>query len=109
MTGPETSSIALTVASFGDMPCSMWCSTASTTTIASSTTSPIARIRPNKRKRVDGEAQHRKDGERADQRYRHGDQRNQRRAPTLQKQEDDDDDEHDRFQQGRARSLSCLR
>ena len=47
MTGPETSSIALIVASFGSIPCSMWCITASTTTIASSTTMPIARTRPS--------------------------------------------------------------
>jgi hypothetical protein len=45
-TGPETSDIALRVASRGDIPSSMWCSTASTTTIASSTTSPIASTRP---------------------------------------------------------------
>ena len=38
--------MALNAASRGDRPCSMWCSTASTTTIASSTTSPIASTRP---------------------------------------------------------------
>ena len=48
MTGPATSSMALTEASRGDSPSSMWRSTASTTTIASSTTKPMARIRPNK-------------------------------------------------------------
>ena len=47
MTGAETSSIALMVAARGFMPCSMWCSTDSTTTIASSTTIPIASTRPN--------------------------------------------------------------
>ena len=46
-TGPDTSSMALKVASRGDMPSSMWCSTASTTTIASSTTSPMASTSPN--------------------------------------------------------------
>ncbi len=46
ITGPDTSCIARTVASRGDIPCSMWCSTASTTTIASSTTRPTARTRP---------------------------------------------------------------
>jgi hypothetical protein len=45
-TGPEISSIALSVASFGDIPSSMWCSTASTTTMASSTTRPTASTRP---------------------------------------------------------------
>src|SRR6267142_1611279 len=51
MTGVVTSSIALMVASLGVNPCSMLCSTASTTTIASSTTSPMARMSP-KRDRV---------------------------------------------------------
>ena len=46
MTGPETSSMAFRVASLGDIPCSMWCSTASTTTMASSTTSPMASTSP---------------------------------------------------------------
>ena len=41
-----TSSIALRVASRGDRPSAMWRSTFSTTTIASSTTMPIASTRP---------------------------------------------------------------
>ncbi len=48
MTGPDTSSMALTEASCGDSPSSIWRSTASTTTMASSTTKPMARIMPNK-------------------------------------------------------------
>ena len=47
ITGPETWLMALIVASRGARPCSMWCSTASTTTIASSTTMPMASTRPN--------------------------------------------------------------
>src|SRR6478736_2854144 len=47
MMGPLTSSIALRVASLGDRPSSMLCSTFSTTTIASSTTIPIASTKPN--------------------------------------------------------------
>ena len=46
-TGADTSFMAWMVASLGVIPCSMWCITASTTTIASSTTMPIARTRPN--------------------------------------------------------------
>ena len=42
ITGPCTSSIARSVASTGVKPLSIWCSTFSITTIASSTTSPIA-------------------------------------------------------------------
>jgi len=47
MIGPATSSIALRVASRGDRPCSRLCSTASTTTMASSTTMPIASTSPS--------------------------------------------------------------
>ena len=47
MTGADTSFMAWIVASFGAIPCSMWCMTASTTTIASSTTMPMASTRPN--------------------------------------------------------------
>ena len=47
MTGPVTSSIALRVASRGGSPCSSQRSTFSTTTIASSTTMPIASTSPN--------------------------------------------------------------
>ncbi len=43
---PVTSFMAFKVASRGDEPCSMWCSTASTTTMASSTTRPMASTRP---------------------------------------------------------------
>ncbi len=47
ITGCVTSFIAWAVASFGLFPCSMWCMTASTTTMASSTTMPMASTRPN--------------------------------------------------------------
>ena len=47
MIGPLTSSIARWLASKGERPCSMCRSTFSTTTIASSTTMPIASTRPN--------------------------------------------------------------
>ena len=47
ITGAVTSSMALMVASFGLIPCSRWWITASTTTMASSTTMPMASTRPN--------------------------------------------------------------
>ncbi len=47
MIGPVTSRMAATVASRGERPRSMFRSTFSTTTIASSTTIPMARIKPN--------------------------------------------------------------
>ena len=46
ITGAETSLIAWIVAALGVIPCSIWCSTDSTTTIASSTTIPIASTSP---------------------------------------------------------------
>ena len=46
MIGPDTSSIARRVASIGGCPSSMCRSTFSTTTIASSTTMPMASTRP---------------------------------------------------------------
>ena len=47
MMGPVTSSIARSAASLGERPCSIHRSTFSTTTIASSTTMPIASTSPN--------------------------------------------------------------
>ena len=45
--GPTTSLIAFRVASLADSPKPIWRSTFSTTTIASSTTIPIAKTKPN--------------------------------------------------------------
>ena len=45
--GPISSDIAFTAASRGDMPCSMKCELFSTTTMASSTTMPMARMSAN--------------------------------------------------------------
>src|ERR1035438_9165414 len=47
ITGADTSSIALKAAALGANPSSIWRCTASTTTMASSTTSPIASTSPN--------------------------------------------------------------
>ncbi len=51
------------------------------------------------RERVDGEAKQREKRECANQRHRHGQQRNQCRPPALQEDEHDDDDQHDRLDQ----------
>ena len=59
------------------MPSSMWCSTASTTTIASSTTRPMASTRPNSDSVLIEKPEQREDGEGADQRHRHGDHRDE--------------------------------
>ena len=100
MTGPETSSIALMVASCGDMPCSMWCSTASTTTMASSTTSPMASTSPNSDRVLMEKPSIGKDDERSDQRDRHREQRDQRGPPALKEDVDHENDQDQSLAQG---------
>ncbi|EXI65763.1 MAG: hypothetical protein AW08_02975 [Candidatus Accumulibacter adjunctus] len=51
------------------------------------------------RQGVDREAEQREEHEGADQRHRHGEQRDKRRAPALQEDEDDDDHQHQRLEQ----------
>ena len=51
------------------------------------------------RERVDGEAERREDDERADERDRHGEQRDECRAPALQEYVDDQDHESKRDSQ----------
>ena len=85
------------VASFGVMPSSMCRCTASTTTIASSTTMPIASTRPNMLVILMEKPEQREQRECADYRDRHRQQRNQRGAPVLQEDEHHQDHEADRF------------
>src|SRR6267143_2042727 len=89
ITGPETSSFAFKEASLGESPCSMLCSTASTTTMASSTIKPIASTKPN-----------RENGKSADQRHRHSQKRNQSSPPSLKKDKHHENDENDGFNDG---------
>ncbi len=70
-------------------------STFSTTTMASSTTMPMASTRPNMRQVVQRKAEHAHQEERADQRHRNGDDGDDRRAPRLQEQHDDEHHQHD--------------
>ena len=88
------------VASFGAMPCSMWCITASTTTIASSTTMPIASTRPNIDSVFTEKPSSGKKMNVPMQRDRHGEERDDRRAEVLQEDEDDQRDEDDRLEEG---------
>ncbi len=55
---------------------------------------------PEQRQIVEREAERRHEEERADQRYRYGDQRNDRRAPGLQEHDHHQHDEHDRLADG---------
>ena len=98
MIGPDTSSIALRVASIGSCPSAMWRSTFSTTTIASSTTMPMARTRPKSESVFSEKPISEHHGKGADQRDRHRDERDDRRAPRLQEHHDDDGDEQDGFE-----------
>ncbi len=74
-------------------------STFSTTTMASSTTMPIASTRPNSDSVLMEKPNASSTRERADYRNRYGNERNDRRAPRLQEQDDDEHDQHDRFEQ----------
>ena len=90
----------LIAASRGARPAAMLRSTFSTTTMASSTTMPIASTSPNSDRLLMRESERRHEEERADERHRNGDQRNDGRAPGLQEQDHDQDDEHDRLADG---------
>ena len=92
MTGPESSSIALRAASLGlktvlDVPLD---------TLDNDDriihNQPDGQHQSEHRKRVDGEAEQREENERADQRNGHGQQRDERGTPVLQKDVDDNND-----------------
>ena len=104
MSAVDTSSIVWCAASRGDMPSAMLRSTFSTTTMASSTTMPTANTKPNNDRLLIEMPSSGEDREGADQRYRDGDHRNDRRPPALQEQIDDADHEDDR-DDDRLRSL----
>ena len=101
MIGAVTCDIAFSAASAG-VSCgsvSRICSTASTTTIASSTTMPIARTSASSEIVLaeKPERQHHREG--ADKGDRHRDDRDQGSAQISEKDEDDDADEHKGFEQ----------
>ena len=73
-------------------------STFSTTTMASSTTMPMASTRPNSVSMLSEKPKASSTAKRADQRDGNGDDRDDRRAPGLQEDDDDDDDQHDRLE-----------
>ena len=87
------------MASRGDKPGAMLRSTFSTTTMASSTTMPMASTRPNSDSVLIEKPQRQHHRERADERHRHGDQRDDRGAPGLQEHDDHQHDQRDGFEQ----------
>src|SRR5680860_907501 len=95
-----TSSMVLRAASRGVMPCSRFRSIFSTTTMASSTTMPIASTSPNNDRLfsekpnayIAAKVPIRDTGD--------GDDGNDRRAPALQEQDNDEDDQQHRLEQG---------
>ncbi len=99
MIGLVTSRIACCAAAMGARPRAMLRSTFSTTTIASSTTMPIASTRPNSDSAFSEKPNEMHHRERADERHGHGRERNHRRAPGLQEQHDHEHDEQQRFEQ----------
>ena len=99
ITGPVTSSIALRLASRGDRPVAISRSTFSTTTIASSTTMPIASTSPNSERLLSEKPNNAMTGERADERHRHGHHGDDRRPPVLQEHQHDDEHQDKRLDQ----------
>ena len=91
--------MAWMVASRGDMPSSMWRCTASTTTMASSTTMPIASTRPNMLVMLIEKPSSGNSAKRPHHGHRNGEQRNQRGAPVLQEEEHHQDHQADGLQQ----------
>ena len=77
----------------------MWWAAFSTTTIASSTTMPIASTRPNSVSMFTREAQQRHREERADDRDGHGRRGHQHGPPVLQEDQDHEQHEHAGFDQ----------
>jgi hypothetical protein len=86
-----TSRDPASAASMRGMPASMRRWMFSRTTIASSTTNPGGDGQRHQRKVVDREAGDVHERERADERHRHGNRRDQRRAPAAQEQQHDED------------------
>ena len=94
-TGPLTSSMAFSVACTGLRPCSMWCSTASTTTMASSTTMPTASTTPSIVSVLMENPEHHESGEGSDQRDRHREHGDESRAEIAEEDEHHDQHEDD--------------
>ena len=76
------------------MPFSIWCAAPSTTTMASSTTMPIASTIANSVDEIDVKPSAAIAGERADDGDRHGRRRHQHGAPVLQEDQDHDEHQH---------------
>ena len=108
MIGLVTSLIARLAASTGDRPSAMLRSTFSTTTMASSTTMPMASTRPNSDRLLMENPKRQHHGERADEGNRHRGERNDGGAPGLQEDDDDDDHQEDRLQQGMHHRLDGM-
>ena len=66
---------------------------------------------PEERDRIEGKPKHRHRGKRADERDRHGGERDDRRAPTLEEKEHDQRNRKDRLEQRvpTARIDSCTK
>ena len=92
--------IADIVASFGAMPFSIFAVTASTTTMASSTTMPIASTSPSNDSVLIEKPSMGKYHKGADQGYRHRQGRDQGRSHVLQEQEYHEDNQRHRLEQG---------
>ena len=96
MTGPAISRAPISAAWIGDLPSSMCRKTFSTTTMASSTTRPMASTIASSVRRLMLKPEGVHQGARADQRKRDRHNRDQHRAHRAQEQEDHHDHDGDR-------------
>jgi hypothetical protein len=87
----------------------MWCSTASTTTMASSTTRPMASTRPNSDSVLIEKPNSGKSMKVPTSDTGTASSGNQRRPPALQEDEDDDHHQHQRLEQRVLDLLDALR
>ena len=96
-----TSPIAAEVAWCGSLsPSEMWRWTFSMTTMASSTTRPVARVMPNRVSELMEKPKTLDEGEGSDERNGDGDGGDEGSAPVLQEKEDDGDDDDNGFDEG---------
>ena len=100
MIGPVISFIALMVASRTGSPFSSQRSMFSSTTIASSTTMPMASTRPNSVRLFRLKPMQLHDGEGADERHAHVDERQDDGPPVLEEEQHDEGDEQDGVAEG---------
>ena len=108
MTGPDTSSIALRAASWGERPVFDVVLHRLYHNDCIIDDKPDRKNKSEKRQGINGEAKHGKDHEGSYQGDGNRQQRNERRSPALEKDVDDDDDQDQGFEQSLVDFMNAL-